>query len=741
MISTNFRQVLSTAVSCAARMAHAETTVSHVVFILCESGRLDGWLEREGVDGPAFKDELLKRLAKGPEFVRGSRSAPEITPGLAACLHAAESVAASHGFSEFDSLTFFACAVTRDNGSDGDNYARYLFTRLRNGMEPAVAEAGPQVGEILLEEIEDPFEAVNGDFSFDDVPMTGPEARNKAELPPAITQWCTDLVEMAEAGKLDEVYGRDGVIDRLCKIMDRRTKNNPILLGEAGVGKTSVVEALAMWIASGRTPAYLAECRILSLDVGRIVAGTKYRGDLEERFVGLVDALKADPRLILFVDEIHMLLGADPNLALEAKKMKPALASGEIRCIGATTYDEYSQYIASDPAMVRRFQEATVEEPSRDDAVGILSRVAESYAVYHGVSYDPAAVASAVDLSIRYLVDRRLPDKAIDILDEAATLVKGGDDPVVTKREVLEVVRRMTKDPHIGNDDPAYWNRFATELSRAVVGHDRACAEISTVLRLAASNPVGRDDAKASVLLEGPKGAGKRHIARTVAELIGAPFLALEMSDYGGEASLSGLLGAKPGYVGYHDGGILTEFVRKNPMSVLYFDGIEAAHETVRNAVATAISEGFLKDSRGRMASFRNAVVFLSTEATRSEGIGFSRSRDTGRPEGLKDMTVDRVVRTPLIDAAGATELVSRRAEALRQTYARAGIRIEVGHVVVEAVATEGMSRGGKAWDFVSAFSDMVEAVVYSGGRGGVARLVDGKVVFDSEAEDALIPA
>lgn len=240
MISTNFRQVLSTAVSCAARMAHAETTVSHVVFILCESGRLDGWLEREGIDGPAFKDELLKRLAKGPEFVRGSRSAPEITPGLAACLHAAESVAASHGFSEFDSLTFFACAVTRDNGSDGDNYARYLFTRLRNGMEPAVAEAAPQVGEILLEEIEDPFEAVNGDFSFDDVPMTGPEPGNKAELPPAITQWCTDLVEMAEAGKLDEVYGRDGVIDRLCKIMDRRTKNNPILLGEAGVGKTSV---------------------------------------------------------------------------------------------------------------------------------------------------------------------------------------------------------------------------------------------------------------------------------------------------------------------------------------------------------------------------------------------------------------------------------------------------------------------------------------------------------------------
>jgi ATP-dependent Clp protease ATP-binding subunit ClpA len=733
MISSKFNQVLATAVSLAAKLTHTETTVSHVVFILCEARRLEGWLTPEGVDENTFNDDLMRRLAAGPEFPKGSLDAPVISAGLAQCIHAAESVAASHGHSSFDARTFFALAVKRDHGTAGDNYAGALFARLQADGKTHVERLEP-IGP------DDPF--------FDNLPDTwGAEDAattpdQTLQLPPVLAMYCTDLVAAAEAGTLNEVHGRDEVIDRLCKILGRRMKNNPILLGEAGVGKTSVVEALAMWIATGRAPAYLDGCRILSLDVGRIVAGTKYRGELEERFVSLLDALKSDRRFILFVDEIHVLVGADPTLAIEAKKMKPALASGEIRCIGATTRDEYSLYIENDPAMVRRFQEASVEEPRRDDAVEILAKVADSYGAYHAVTYDPQAVEAAVDLSIRYLVDRRLPDKAIDIIDEAATLVKGaGGTQVVTKREVLEVVRRMAKDKYIGNDDPAFWEAFKDGLLRGVSGHPAACAEIANALRLAAAHPVGRDTARASVLLYGPRGGGKRHVAKTTADLLGAPFLAIDMSEYMLDSSIGGLAGAKPGYIGYHDGGLLTEFVRKNPMCVIFIEAIEKAHESVRSLIATAVSEGAVKDSRGRTASFRNAVVFMSTDTPRSEGIGFSRSRTDDRPTELKDMMIDRAIRIAPLDLTGAEDLVAAKAAALKESYARGGVTVKIGRSVVEAVAQEGMSRGGKGWDVVQAFAEMVESALYAHGGRAVAEIRDGKVVFHGEAQDVLVEA
>jgi ATP-dependent Clp protease ATP-binding subunit ClpA len=732
MISNDFNQVLATAVSLAAKMTHVETTVSHVVFILCEGRRLDGWLAPEGVDEQAFNDALLQGLATAPEFPQGSLDAPEISAGLARCIHAAEAVAASHGHSSFEARTFFALAVRRDHGAAGDNFVAGLFSRLQSAGKTPVPVMDPVLSDFL--------ETLPDSWEVEEVP---PSDGSMADaVPPALSMYCTDLVAAAEAGTLNEVHGRDEVIDRLCKILGRRTKNNPILLGEAGVGKTSVVEALAMWIAAGRAPAYLQGCRILSLDVGRIVAGAKYRGELEERFVALLDALKSDRRFILFVDEIHVLVGADPTLAIEAKKMKPALASGEIRCIGATTRDEYSIYIESDPAMVRRFQEASVDEPGRDDAVGILRKVADSYGAYHGVAYDPQAVEAAVDLSIRYLVDRRLPDKAIDVIDEAATLVKGaGGTQVVTKREVLEVVRRMAKDKYIGNDDPVFWEAFKDGLLRGVSGHPAACAEIANVLRLAAAHPVGRDAARASVLLDGPRGSGKRHAAKTTADLLGAPFLAIDMSEYMLDSSIGGLVGAKPGYIGYHDGGLLTEFVRKNPMCVIFIEGIEKAHESVRGLIATAVSEGAIKDSRGRTASFRNAVVFISTDTPRSEGIGFSRSKTDDRPAELKDMVIDRAIRIAPLDLAGAEELVATKAAALRDAYARGGVTIEIGRQVVEAVAREGMSRGGKGWDVVQAFAEMVESALYSHGGRAVAEVRNGKVVFHGEAQDALVEA
>lgn len=728
MNSNDFNHVLATAVSLAARLTHVETTVSHVVFILCESGRLDGWLSREGVDERTFNGDLLRAIGTDGAFPQGNSFAPEISPGLARCIHAADAVASSHGQTSFDARTFFALAVKRDHGSDGDNFAGKLFAQLQAEARAPAKVAAPSTHDTFVEEKTAGTTHVG----------SSPQPEPSFDLPPALAFCCTDLVAAAEAGTLEEVHGRDEVIDRLCQIFGRRMKNNPILLGEAGVGKTSVVEALAMWIASGRAPAYLHGCRIVSLDVGRLVAGTTLRGELEARFVALLDALKADKRLILFVDEIHVLIGADPTLALEAKKMKPALAAGEIRCIGATTRDEYALYIENDPAMVRRFQEASVDEPGRDDALDILGKVAESYGAYHGVRYEPQAVEAAVDLSIRYLVDRRLPDKAIDVIDEAATLVKGeGANKVVGKAEILEVVRRMAKDRYIGNDDPVFWEGFKTRLMTAVVGHPSACDQVAAALRLSATHPVGRDAARASILLDGPRGIGKRHLAKATAEALGAAFFAVDMSEYMHESAISGLLGAKPGYVGYSEGGILTEFVRKNPMCVIFFDGFEKAHESVRSLIASAVSEGAVKDSRGRTANFRNATVFMSTETPRSIGIGFAGTRAEERPSVFADMVIDRTIRMAPFELETAKHLVQAKASALMDSYARGGVTVEIEGSVIEAVAREGMKRGGRAWDIVQSFVEMIETVLYSHGGKAVAMVREGRIVFEEERSDA----
>lgn len=730
MISTDFNQVLGTAVSLAVKTSHAETTVSHVVFILCEAGRLDGWLAKEGVDEKAFKDALLQGLAAAPEFPKGSLHAPEISPALARCIHAAEEVAVSHGHDVFDSRTFFALAVTRQHGAAGDDYVRHLFDRMQKARAASPASGKTEPIQIAAPDSDQDFDF---DDPFEDMPAPG-------DLPQALAPYCTDLVAAARAGMLGEVHGRDDEIDRLCKIFGRRTKNNPMLIGEAGVGKTSIVEAFATWIATGRTPAYLAGCRILSLDVGRLVAGCTLRGELEARFVGLIDALKADRKLILFVDEIHMFLGADSNLAIEAKKMKPALASGELRCIGATTRHEYAQYVEIDPAMVRRFQEVAVEEPGRDAAVEILSKVAESYGAYHEVTYEPIAIEAAVDLSIRYLVGRRLPDKAIDILDEAATLVKGGPNPVVTKREILDVIRTMAKDRYIGNDDPALWDEFGRRLAAMVAGHEAACAEVASVMRRASSHPVGRGGARATIHLAGPKGSGKRHIAKTTADLLGAPFLAIDVDEYEGNSGLWGLVGSKPGYAGYSDGGVLTDFVRSNPMSVVFFDGMDRATQEVRTLISGAASEGFVKDGRGRMVSFRNAVLMLSSEAQRTESFGFARTASVDAAPELKGVSVDRAVRVSDLSPGDARRLVELRMQALSSEYERAGVAVSLDHGVLDAVSASGFARGGKASDVIQAFADMIETELFAAegpGRHIVGRMVDGKVTFGRVTDDA----
>ncbi|GCL62513.1 ATP-dependent Clp protease ATP-binding subunit ClpA [Pseudaquabacterium pictum] len=458
-----------------------------------------------------------------------------------------------------------------------------------------------------------------------------------------LDQFTQNLNQQAKDGKIDPLIGRDHEVERVIQILCRRRKNNPLLVGEAGVGKTAIAEGLAWRITQGDVPEVLAASTVYSLDMGALLAGTKYRGDFEQRLKGVLKQLKDQPSAVLFIDEIHTLIGAGAASGgtLDASNLlKPALSNGTMKCIGATTFTEYRGIFEKDAALSRRFQKVDVVEPSVEQTVEILKGLKSRFEDHHNVKYALGALQAAAELSAKFINDRHLPDKAIDVIDEAGAaqriLPKSKQKKTITRNEVEEIVAKIARIPpaSVSNDDRGKLKSLDRDLKSVVFGQDPAIDALAAAIKMARSGLGKPDKPIGSFLFSGPTGVGKTEVAKQLAFILGIELIRFDMSEYMERHAVSRLIGAPPGYVGFDQGGLLTEAVTKKPHCVLLLDEIEKAHPDVYNVLLQVMDHGSLTDNNGRKADFRNVIIIMTTnagaETMNKSTIGFTTAREQG---------------------------------------------------------------------------------------------------------------
>lgn len=468
-------------------------------------------------------------------------------------------------------------------------------------------------------------------------------AKGKQE---ALKAYCVNLNEKAKTGRIDPLIGRHDEVNRTIQVLCRRSKNNPLYVGDPGVGKTAIAEGLAKRIVEGKVPEALADATIFSLDMGTLLAGTRYRGDFEERLKQVVKELEDYPGAVLFIDEIHTVIGAGATSggAMDASNLlKPALSSGAIRCIGSTTYKEYRQFFEKDRALVRRFQKIDVNEPSIDDAIEIMKGLKPYFEDYHKLRYTNEAIKSAVELSARYISDRKLPDKAIDVIDETGAaqmlLPASRRRKLITEKEIEATIATMARIPPktVSKDDEMVLANLEKELRSVVYGQDKAIEALSTSIKLARAGLREPNKPIGSYVFSGPTGVGKTEVAKQLASSLGVELLRFDMSEYMERHTVSRLLGAPPGYVGFDQGGLLTDGVDQHPHCVVLLDEIEKAHPDIYNILLQVMDHGSLTDHNGKKIDFRNVILIMTTNAGASEmaksAIGFGSSKRTGEDE------------------------------------------------------------------------------------------------------------
>lgn len=467
------------------------------------------------------------------------------------------------------------------------------------------------------------------------------DAAAQKETP--LAQFTQNLNQLAKDGKIDPLIGRESEVERVVQVLCRRRKNNPLLVGEAGVGKTAIAEGLAWRITRGEVPDILADAQVYSLDMGALLAGTKYRGDFEQRLKTVLKELKERPHAILFIDEIHTLIGAGAASGgtLDASNLlKPALSSGQLKCIGATTFTEYRGIFEKDAALSRRFQKVDVTEPTVEQTVAILRGLKTRFEEHHGVKYSSGALSAAAELSARFITDRHLPDKAIDVIDEAGAaqriLPKSKQKKTIGKSEIEEIISKIARVPpqSVSQDDRSKLQTLDRDLKAVVFGQDPAIDALSASIKMARAGLGKTDKPIGAFLFSGPTGVGKTEVAKQLAFTLGIELLRFDMSEYMERHAVSRLIGAPPGYVGFDQGGLLTEAVTKKPHCVLLLDEIEKAHPDIYNVLLQVMDHGTLTDNNGRKADFRNVIIIMTTnagaEAMGKAVIGFTAKRESG---------------------------------------------------------------------------------------------------------------
>jgi ATP-dependent Clp protease ATP-binding subunit ClpA len=602
-VSPDVEIACSLAAQEARRRQHDLMTVEHLLYALLHDRRTSRILAKVGANIERLRNRLDSLLRDEVPPSNDSASAPRPSRGFRRVLERAALHVESCGKSELLAEDLLVAIFSEVDSPavallDFEKVSRLdVVTYLSHGKDEREVPAGePQQ---------------SGEADTDE---RGDQQQNPLE------QFAINLNERAEKGDLDLLVGRSEELRRVIQILARRRKNNPILVGDAGVGKTAIVEGLAQRIHAGEVPELLKDATIWSLDLGALVAGTKYRGDFENRIKGVLKALEAQPSSILFLDEMHTLMGAGSTSGTTldaANLLKPALSSGKLRCIGATTFEDYRQHIERDRALARRFQKVEIGEPSSVDALTILRGIVGRYAEFHGVTYPDAAVEAAVNLSVRHLSDRKLPDKAIDVVDEAGAdaRLETGSGSVVDVERIESVIARIAQIPSrsVSRDDRTSLLNLEAELNQAVFGQTRAIAELSDAVKLSRAGLRPPEKPIGSFLFTGPTGVGKTEVARQLARTLGIQLLRFDMSEYMERHTVSRLVGAPPGYVGYDRGGLLTEAVAKSPHAVLLLDEIEKAHPDVFNILLQVMDHGTLTDTNGKKADFRNTILIMTS--------------------------------------------------------------------------------------------------------------------------------
>src|SRR5271167_2625617 len=637
MLSRNLEQTLHRALSLASERRHEYATLEHLLLGLTDDSDAATVLRACGVDLDKLRHDLTEFLDKDLSGLTTDRATePKPTAGFQRVVQRAAIHVQSSGRDEVTGANVLVALF-----SERESHAVYFLqlqdmTRLDavNFISHGIAKAPGRSAQ----------RPVQGTGSQPEAHEEGErEERPGRRGQDALSTYCVNLNKKATAGKIDPLIGRENEIERTIQILCRRTKNNPLYVGDPGVGKTAIAEGLAKRIVEGDVPEVLAKSTIYALDMGALLAGTRYRGDFEERLKAVVNELEAQQAAILFIDEIHTVIGAGATSggAMDASNLlKPALASGNLRCIGSTTYKEFRNYFEKDRALVRRFQKIDVNEPSIEDSVKILRGLKLNYEKHHKVRYTDEAIRAAVELSAKYIHDRKLPDKAIDVIDEVGAsrmlLPEHKRRKTVTLKDVEEIVAKIARIPpkSVSADDKETLRNLERDLKSMVFGQDRAIEALAAAIKLSRAGLRDAEKPIGNYLFSGPTGVGKTEVARQLASTLGIELIRFDMSEYMERHSISRLIGAPPGYVGLDQGGLLTDSIDQHPHAVLLLDEIEKAHPDLYNILLQVMDHGKLTDHSGKSVDFRNIILIMTTNAGASdlakEAIGFGREGREG---------------------------------------------------------------------------------------------------------------
>ncbi|MCW1401459.1 ATP-dependent Clp protease ATP-binding subunit ClpA [Novosphingobium sp. MW5] len=643
----SLEKTLHNALANAAERAHEYATLEHLLLALIDDPEAAQVMGACGVDLSELSDVVKQYLDQEYQSLKTSEKGdPAPTAGFQRVIQRAILHVQSSGK---DTVTGANVLVALF--SERDSYAVYFLQQQDMSRLDAVSFISHGIGK-GGKRIEDRSPSGSEEPQQQAPQQEEKNAAKGDKKDSALDQFCVNLNEKAMSGKVDPLIGRGPEVDRTIQILCRRSKNNPLYVGDPGVGKTAIAEGLARKIVEGEVPEVLEDAVIYSLDMGALLAGTRYRGDFEERLKQVVSELEKMPEAVLFIDEIHTVIGAGATSggAMDASNLlKPALSSGAIRCIGSTTYKEFRNHFEKDRALLRRFQKIDVNEPTIEDTVKILKGLRSVFEDHHRVRYTPEAIKTAVELSARYINDRKLPDKAIDVIDEVGAmqmlLPPSRRKKTITAREIEQVIATMARIPpkSVSSDDKKVLEHLDRDLKRVVFGQDNAISVLSTAMKLSRAGLRDPDKPIGSFLFSGPTGVGKTEVARQLSDIMGIPLVRFDMSEYMERHSVSRLIGAPPGYVGFDQGGLLTDAIDQQPHCVLLLDEIEKAHPDLFNILLQVMDNGRLTDHHGKTVDFRNVVLIMTTNAGASDmarqGIGFGDvSKADAGDEAVKKM-------------------------------------------------------------------------------------------------------
>jgi ATP-dependent Clp protease ATP-binding subunit ClpA len=757
--SRNLEETLHRAVAFANQRKHEYATLEHLLLSLADDQEAAGVMRACEVDLAALKKSLLNYLdteLKSLVVDDGEDAKP--TAGFQRVIQRAVIHVQSSGREEVTGANVLVAIF-----SERESHAAYFLQEQDMTRYDAVNFIAHGIAKKAGAS---ETRAVKGSAE------TETEEKTAAPKSPgeALEAYCVNLNEKARQGKVDPLIGRTSEVERCIQILCRRTKNNPLLVGDPGVGKTAIAEGLARKIVNHQVPEVLEGATIFSLDMGALLAGTRYRGDFEERVKQVVKELEAHPNAVLFIDEIHTVIGAGATSggAMDASNLlKPALASGTLRCMGSTTYKEFRQHFEKDRALVRRFQKIDVNEPTVEDAIKILKGLKSYYEDFHKVKYTAEALKVAVELSARYITDRKLPDKAIDIIDEAGAsqmlVPENRRKKVLGVKEIEAVVAKIARIPpkSVSKTDAESLRQLETDLKGAVFGQEEAIVQLSSAMKMARAGLRDPQKPIGCYLFSGPTGTGKTETAKQLAHTLGIEMLRFDMSEYMERHTVSRLIGAPPGYVGHDQGGLLTDAVDQHPHAVVLLDEIEKAHPDVYNILLQVMDHGVLTDAVGKKVDFRNIILIMTTNAGAADAqrntIGFGR----GRAEDEEEQAIKRVF-TPefrnRLDAVVAFKALTP--EVIRLVVQKFILQLEVQladrHVTIETsddaadwLAKNGFDELYGARPLARVIQEHIkkpladEILFGKLVRGGHVRveLKDGKLVFDIDAAAPAHPA